>query len=61
MSWLAPRHQDEFTGWIAGLGTHSGHRLVVVHWPGSLRQVRTACQDTCSEPAGRILLANAGS
>jgi hypothetical protein len=35
MSWLARRHQDSFTGWIAGLGTDSGHRLVVGHWPRS--------------------------
>jgi hypothetical protein len=35
MAWLTPRHQDSFTGWIAGLGTDSGHRLVVGHWPSS--------------------------
>ena len=35
MPWLAPRHQESFTGWIAGLGTDSGHRLVVGHWPSS--------------------------
>ena len=27
--------QERFTGWIAGLGTDSGHRLVVGHWPRS--------------------------
>ena len=35
MSWLTRRHQEHFTGWIAGLGTASGHRLVVGHWPTS--------------------------
>jgi hypothetical protein len=35
MPWLAPRHQESFTGWIAGLGTASGHRLVIGHWPSS--------------------------
>jgi hypothetical protein len=31
----ARRHRDQFAGWIAGLGTASGHRLVVGHWPRS--------------------------
>jgi hypothetical protein len=35
MSWPARRHRDRFTGWIAGLGTASGHRFVVGHWPRS--------------------------
>jgi hypothetical protein len=34
-SWLASTDRQRFTGWIAGLGTASGHRLVVGHWPGS--------------------------
>ena len=32
MSWLARRDQEQFTGWIAGLGTDRGHRVVVGHW-----------------------------
>ena len=35
MSWLARRHRECFTGWIAGLGTDGGHRFVVGHWPRS--------------------------
>jgi hypothetical protein len=31
----ARRPRDQFTGWIAGLGTASGHRLVIGHWPRS--------------------------
>lgn len=27
--------QERFSGWIAGLGTANGHRLVVGHWPTS--------------------------
>jgi hypothetical protein len=29
------RDRDRFGGWIAGLGTAGGHRLVVGHWPSS--------------------------
>jgi hypothetical protein len=29
------RDREVFTGWIAGLGTDSGHRVVVGHWPRS--------------------------
>ncbi len=35
MSWWARRDRDRFSGWIAGLGTASGHRVVVGHWPRS--------------------------
>src|SRR5688572_17817614 len=35
MSWLARREREVFTGWMAGLGTDRGHRLVVGHWPSS--------------------------
>lgn len=35
MSWSGRGHREQFTGWIAGLGTASGHRLVVGHWPRS--------------------------
>ena len=27
--------RQEFTGWIAGVGTDSGHRVVIGHWPRS--------------------------
>jgi hypothetical protein len=32
---VAPRERVQFTGWIAGLGTASGYRVVVGHWPRS--------------------------
>jgi hypothetical protein len=32
MSWSARRTRWQFTGWIAGLGTASGHRVVIGHW-----------------------------
>jgi hypothetical protein len=32
MSRLACRCRERFTGWIAGLGTASGHRVVIGHW-----------------------------
>jgi hypothetical protein len=32
---LARRRQERFTGWIAGFGTASGHRVVVGRWPRS--------------------------
>ncbi len=35
MAWSARRHREDFSGWIAGLGTDRGHRLVVGHWPSS--------------------------
>jgi hypothetical protein len=35
MSRLARRTRWQFTGWIAGLGTASGHRVVIGHWPTS--------------------------
>jgi len=35
MPWLRQRELEQFTGWIAGLGTASGHRVVVGHWPTS--------------------------
>ena len=33
--WLVRRDREQFTGWIAGLGTASGHRVVIGHWPSS--------------------------
>jgi hypothetical protein len=35
MSRSARRTRWQFTGWIAGLGTASGHRIVIGHWPTS--------------------------
>jgi hypothetical protein len=35
MSWLARRSREQFTGWIAGIGTDSGYRVVIGHWPRS--------------------------
>jgi hypothetical protein len=32
MPLLARRDRERFTGWIAGLGTASGHRVVIGHW-----------------------------
>jgi hypothetical protein len=32
MPWLRRSRLERFTGWIAGLGTDSGHRVVVGHW-----------------------------
>ena len=32
MSWLARRTHQRFNGWIAGLGTDSGYRVVIGHW-----------------------------
>jgi hypothetical protein len=33
--WLGRRDLERFTGWIAGVGTMSGYRLVVGHWHSS--------------------------
>ena len=34
MSQTTPRRdREECTGWIAGLGTDRGHRIVIGHWP----------------------------
>jgi hypothetical protein len=35
MSRVARRTRWQFTGWIAGFGTASGHRVVVGHWQES--------------------------
>lgn len=32
MSWSGRRDRERFTGWIAGVGTGSGYRLVIGHW-----------------------------
>jgi hypothetical protein len=54
MSWPVPRDRERFTGWIAGLGTASGHRLVVGHWPGSPYGPVTDVM--AEDPAGRRTL-----
>ena len=32
---MAQRERERFSGWIAGVGTESGHRVVIGHWPRS--------------------------
>jgi hypothetical protein len=54
MSWLARRDREQFTGWIAGLGTDSGHRVVVGHWPRSPYGVVTDVM--VEDPAGHRTL-----
>jgi hypothetical protein len=51
MAWPARRHRDQFTGWIAGLGTASGHRFVVGHWPRS--PYRAVTDVMAEDPTGR--------
>jgi hypothetical protein len=48
------RHREQFSGWIAGLGTASGHRLVVGHWPRSPHGVVTDVM--AEDPAGHRTL-----
>ena len=51
---VAPRERVQFTGWIAGLGTDSGYRVVVGHWRTS---PYGAVTDVMAEdPAGRRTL-----
>jgi hypothetical protein len=54
MSWLARRDQEQFTGWIAGLGTDNGHWVVVGHWPRSPFGVVTDAM--VEDPAGHRTL-----
>ena len=54
MSWLARRDRKQFTGWIAGFGTDSGHRVVVGHWPRSPYGVVTDVM--VEDPAGHRTL-----
>jgi hypothetical protein len=54
MSWLARRHREQFTGWIAGLGTDSGHRVVIGHWPTSPYGLVTDVM--VEDPAGHRIL-----
>jgi hypothetical protein len=46
--------RERFTGWIAGLGTASGHRVVVGHWRDSPYGVVTDVM--VEDPAGRRTL-----
>jgi hypothetical protein len=46
--------RERFTGWIAGLGTASGHRVVVGHWPSSPYGVVTDAM--VQDPAGHRAL-----
>src|SRR5918995_1278478 len=48
------RDREVFTGWIAGLGTDSGHRVVVGHWPRSPFGVVTDAM--VQDPAGHRTL-----
>ena len=54
MSWLARRGREQFTGWIAGFGTASGHRVVIGHWPWSPYGVVTDVM--VEDPAGHRTL-----
>src|ERR671910_573030 len=48
------RDREVFTGWIAGLGTDSGHRVVIGHWPRSPYGVVTDAM--VQDPAGHRTL-----
>ncbi len=50
----ARRRRERFGGWIAGLGTTDGHRLVVGHWTRSPYGVVTDVM--AEDPAGRRTL-----
>jgi hypothetical protein len=50
----ARRDRERFTGWIAGLGTASGHRIVIGHWPSSPYGVVTDAM--AEDPAGHRTL-----
>jgi hypothetical protein len=54
MSWLARRNREQFTGWIAGMGTDSGQRIVIGHWPRSPYGVVTDVM--VEDPAGHRTL-----
>jgi hypothetical protein len=63
MSWLArrKRKREQFTGWIAGLGTDSGYRVVIGHWRTSPYGVVTdvmvedpACHRTLYAPTPQL-------
>jgi len=54
MSRSAQRNRWQFSGWIAGLGTGSGHRVVIGHWQESPYGVVTDVM--VEDPAGRRTL-----
>jgi hypothetical protein len=54
MSRLVRPTRWQFTGWIAGLGTDSGHRVVIGHWPSSPYGVVTDAM--VEDPAGHRTL-----
>ncbi len=54
MPWSGWRDREEFTGWIAGVGTDSGHRIVIGHWPMSPYGVVTDAM--VEDPAGHRTL-----
>jgi hypothetical protein len=54
MSWLARRNREQFTGWIAGVGADSGHRVVIGHWRTSPYGVVTDVM--VEDPAGHRTL-----
>jgi hypothetical protein len=51
---VAPREREQFTGWIAGLGTDSGYRVVIGHWRTSPYGVVTDVM--VEDPAGHRTL-----
>jgi hypothetical protein len=51
---LARRNREQFTGWIAGLGADSGHRVVIGHWRTSPYGVVTDAM--VEDPAGQRTL-----
>jgi hypothetical protein len=51
---VAPKERVQFTGWIAGVGTASGHRVVVGHWHRSPYWVVTDAM--VEDPAGHRTL-----
>jgi hypothetical protein len=54
MSRWARQDRERFTGWIAGLGWDSGHRVVIGHWPESPFGELTDAM--VEDPAGRRTL-----
>jgi hypothetical protein len=51
---VAPKERAQFTGWIAGVGTDSGHRVVIGHWHRSPYGVVTDVM--VEDPAGHRTL-----
>jgi hypothetical protein len=51
MPWSGWRGREEFTGWIVGVGTDSGHRVVIGHWPSFLNATPRASNGGPSLPS----------